>query len=239
MYDGPQDQVGTIRIHRRAVRSQDLTVVAELVAPGRSYLDGYGKSGVHHARDGFSISSMISHATNKSMISHDLASIFLEDDPLLLAGTDGTICPRHWTVTPFCVVKEEWFPRRSKQVLGRLWLYSPGCWTPSQMFQKAHNASSQFSWKVRGTCYMALLVGWCLTFEPISNIRHVPLLHSLVSLFFFCLVGISLGNHVLHDLYRRFSFHCTSGAAHFGRCHCLDFAVGNLSHGDPSAPSPR
>ena len=175
VYDGATDQIGTIRLKWRFVKPQDMTVAAELVAPGRPCLSGYGTSRVRNLQEA---------GAYRKMILQDVLSGFREDEPLLLAGTDGICKHDAWTVTPFRVMAAQWFPPSSTKFIGRLWLYSPGRLSSSELFRKAHRASSYCLWKVRGLCYIGLFIGWCLVFEPLTNIFRIPFLQSLLSLAF-------------------------------------------------------
>jgi hypothetical protein len=175
-YDGPRDEVGTIRLKWRFVKPQDMTIAAEAVAPGRACTAGYGPERVCNIQERKAI---------RGMIWKDLTSGFREDSPLLLGTSDiDTKTIDHWTVTPFPVDKEDFFPPHNETFLGRLWMHYPGRLTSSQLFRRAHQASSRCLWKVRALCYVALFLGWCLVFEPLTNIFRVPLLQSLLSLFF-------------------------------------------------------
>lgn len=173
VYDGQINQNGTIRIQWRFAKPQDMTVVAEAVAPGRDCIAGYG-SGLRNVKESGAM---------RKMIMQDLSFGFHDEESPLL-WNKMQVGTNQWSVTPFSVTSKQWYPPYHTNYLGRLWLYAPGALSANEMFRRAHRASARCLWKVRGISYVALFVGWCLVFEPLSNIFRVSLLRSLLSLTF-------------------------------------------------------
>lgn len=171
IYDGNKDRNGTIRLQWRFAKPQDMTVAAEAVPPGRTFLAGYSSMGRNIRERG----------TIVNMIMQDLSSGF-EESPLLPKEKQSKM--DQWSVTPFSVKSTEWYPPYRDKFLGRLWLYAPGLFTSEQLFRRAYRASARCLWKVRRMSYVALFIGWCLVFEPLTNIFRVPILRSLLSLTF-------------------------------------------------------
>lgn len=174
VYDGTPERNGTIRFQWRFVKPQDMTVVAEAVSPGTPCVAGYGSNGHQNVRE---------RGRMSKMILQDLKYGF-QDEECPLIGKHTQVNTEHWSVTPFSVTSRSWFPPYHEDFHGRLWLFAPGLYSAHEMFRRAHLASAKCLWKVRGISYIALFAGWCLVFEPLTNIFYVSFLRSLLSLTF-------------------------------------------------------
>jgi len=161
VYDGGMKTIGTIRFKWRFVRPQSFTIAAELVAPGRPCTDGYGIEGRKVNEKG----------AMREMITNDWRSnfcgILLADGQKMFEPGDET----KWKVTPFSVFSRSWIPPFRQKFLGRLWVFAPGRMTWRELFFKAQLANACCAFKVRFLAYGILFAGWCLVFEPLTNLR--------------------------------------------------------------------
>lgn len=161
VYDGDMSSIGTIRFKWRFVRPQSLTIAAEAVAPGRPCTDGYGLEGRKVDEPG----------ALREMITKDWRSDFreelLSEETIMFESADES----KWKVTPFSVFSKSWLPPFENKFLGRLWLYAPGNMSARRLFFKATVANACCALKVRFVAYVMLFAGWCLVFEPLTNLR--------------------------------------------------------------------
>ena len=180
VYDGDKETIGSIRLQWRYVKPQEITVAAEAVSPGRPHTMGY-----------CSVSRNI-HEPNamRDMIWNDLTTGFVamgngKKMALLSSKEKDCVTNDQWTVAPYAVMDQAGcLPPYREEFLGQLWLYNPDIVTSRDLFIRAFRASANCLWKVRSLSYIFLFFGWCLVFEPISNVFRGSLLQSLLSLTF-------------------------------------------------------
>ena len=201
VYDGGETQVGTIRMRWHCALPQTRTIAAEAVAPGRRLNCRHDYSTPSHniKQPGVKFQMILSDLNPKSpSVAESLYPRKEEEEEetqALLHAPKGDFAdcllqkkPRannpYWSVTPFPVTTTSWFSGNKETFLGELWLSDPGIMDSNELFISANRASSRCLWKTRGLSYIALFVGWCLVFEPLTNIVHATFLEGLFSLAF-------------------------------------------------------
>mmetsp|Transcript_35409 Transcript_35409/g.43366 ORF Transcript_35409/g.43366 Transcript_35409/m.43366 type:complete len:339 (-) Transcript_35409:121-1137(-) len=162
VYDGCSDSVGTIRIKWRVAKTQNMSVIAEAVRPGRPHNGSYGSTGI----------TMQSNKEIRRQFFNELFECEEVCEPLnrpRSAAELKLVNNKRWTLTPFHVTASPMFPCLSKngQLVGRLWMISQGLKDSREFFAMCYDAESYCLWIVRLITGILLFCGWMEAFGPI------------------------------------------------------------------------
>jgi hypothetical protein len=197
-YDGEPSRIGTIRIKWQYAPTQEVTIAAEAVAPGRPSSQGYGSmvhnlsnanpKKIQHMKD-MIISELFQAEATKAEMQPLRTGAKANKELLACNGLEKNI--EKWTLTPFEVTEQKCLPPYGDKVLGQLWLFAPGRLAAWQLFRNAHGANDKCLWVVRGMTYLMLLIGWMLLFGPLTRLFGPGIFRSIL-MFAFGMVAVIL-----------------------------------------------